>query len=81
MSRGDSPNMIARYTTIITQFWISDASAALTDVFTWSASVISRATVWPALVRWKKPSGRVCRCRNRRTRRSRTTPSWITTDQ
>ncbi len=38
-----------------------------------------RASSWPPLVRWKKPSGKVWRWRNRRTRRSRTTPSSIAT--
>ncbi len=64
---------------MITAFWSSDASAALTAVFTWSVSLMMRATSWPPRVRWKYPSGSVWRWRKSRSRRSRTTPSWIAT--
>src|SRR5213594_1195159 len=63
------------------RFWSSDARAAVTVVFTWSVSLMTRARSWPPRVRWKKPSGSTWRCSNSWTRRSRTTPSWIATLQ
>ena len=38
---------------ITTTFCSSDANAALTAVFTWSVSLMTRAIVCPARVRWK----------------------------
>ena len=60
-------------------FCTREASAAVTTVFTPSVSLITRASSCPPRVRWKKSSGSVCRCPNSRTRRSRTTFSWIAT--
>ena len=60
-------------------FCSSDASAAVIAVFTWSVSLITRARSCPPRVRWKNPSESACRCSNRRTRRSRTTFSWMAT--
>src|SRR5207247_1301691 len=73
----DRPTRIATYTTMRLMFWSSDARAAVTVVFTWSVSLMTRARSWPPRVRWKKPSGSTWRCSNSWTRRSRTTPSWI----
>src|SRR3989449_547363 len=77
VSRHDRPTRIATYTTMRLTFWSSDARAAVTVVFTWSVSLMTRARSWPPRVRWKKPSGSTWRCSNSWTRRSRTTPSWI----
>src|ERR1051326_8580859 len=60
-------------------FCSSDASAAVIAVFTWSVSLITRASSCPPRVRWKNASGSACRCLNRLTRRSRTTFSWMAT--
>src|SRR5438128_1513731 len=60
-------------------FCTREASAAVTTVFTASVSLMTRDKSCPPRVRWKKSSGSVCRCANSRTRRSRTTVSWIAT--
>ncbi len=53
VSRTDRPNRITTYTAMTTMFWSSDAKAALTAVFTWSVSLMMRATICPPRVRWK----------------------------
>src|SRR5256714_6723543 len=60
-------------------FCSNDASAAVIADLTWSVALITRARSWPARVRWKNTRGSTCRCPNRRTRRSRTTFSWMAT--
>src|SRR5260370_1359665 len=44
------PNRMTTYTAMTTAFWSSDARAALTAVFTWSVSLMTRAIVCPARV-------------------------------
>src|SRR6266513_2035222 len=60
-------------------FCSNDASAAVIADLTWSVSLITRARSWPPRVRWKNTRGSACRCPKRRTRRSRTTFSWMAT--